>query len=130
MRRDINAHVMAVVAQMGLEGVTQLPDGSIRLPDGRIVGNVGLDGEESDGDGNEVSRGGGAGKWDGGAHASAIFKGVPPSVQAMVKDLEAEVRRVKEKLQVRSAHVQSGGIFVTVRKRRASPGFELLEGRR
>ena len=102
---DPNARVMAVLMQMGFEGVSQLPDGSIRLPDGRIVGNFGLDGDGRDwDDGGAGGGGGGAGGGLGrGAYASEVLKGVSPGVRAMVEGLEGEVRRLKVKIQVSGA---------------------------
>lgn len=90
--------MMAVLVQMGLEGASQLPNGSIRLPDGRIVGTFGLDGEGSGGEANNSSAGGGGGGK--GTHTSTILRGVPPNVRTMVQGLEAEVRGVKKKLKV------------------------------
>lgn len=91
--------MMALLAQMGLEGASQLPNGSIRLPDGRIVGNFGLDGEGSGGDAsNSSASGGGAGGR--GAFTSVILRGVPSNVRTMVQGLEGEVRGVKKKLKV------------------------------
>lgn len=91
--------MMAVLAQVGLEGASQLPNGFIRLPDGRIVGNFGLDGEGSGGDGSNSSAGGG-GPGGRGAYASTILRGVPSNVRVMVQGLEGEVRGVKKKLKV------------------------------
>lgn len=97
MDANPNARVMAVLAQMGLTGASQLPDGSIRLPDGRIVGDFGMDKDKNGGgDGFE----GNVGVGGRGASVSEIMKGVPASVQAMVQGLEAEVRAAKKKLQV------------------------------
>lgn len=90
--------MLAVLAQMGLEGAMQLPNGSIRLPDGRIVGNFGLDAEGSGGDASSSTAGGGGGK---AAYTSVILRGVPPNVRTMVQGLEGEVRSVKKKLKVR-----------------------------
>lgn len=94
---NLNSRVMTVLAQMGLTGATQLPDGSIRLPDGRIVGEFGMEKDENGGgDGIEGSRG-----VEGrGASVSGVMKGVPASVQAVVQGLEAEVHASKKKLQV------------------------------
>ena len=93
--------MVAVLAQMGLEGASQLPNGSIRLPDGRIVGNFGLDGEGSGGDASNSSAGGGRGGAGGkGTFTSTILRGVPPNVRTMVQGLEGEVRDVKKKLKV------------------------------
>ncbi|CAM9464616.1 unnamed protein product, partial [Laminaria digitata] len=98
---DPNARVMAVLMQMGLEGASQQPDGSIRLPDGRIVGNFGLDGEGRDGDDSDAGGGSGGGGLARGSYASGVLKGVPASVRAIVEGLEGEVRRLKVKLQER-----------------------------
>lgn len=98
---DPNSRVLAVLAQMGLEGVTQLPDGSIRLPDGRIVGDFRLDGEGSAGDdGSGGSLAGGAGKRGRDACRRGMLKGVPAKVRMMVQGLEGEARGAKKKLQV------------------------------
>ena len=97
---DPNARVMAVLMQMGLEGASQLPDGSIRLPDGRIVGNFGLDGEGRDGNHSDAGDGGGGGGLGRDSYASGVLKGVSSTVRAMVEALEGEVRRLKVKLQV------------------------------
>ncbi|CAN0188143.1 unnamed protein product [Ectocarpus fasciculatus] len=106
---DANSRVLAVLAQMGLAGAVQLPNGSIRLPDGRIVGNLGLDGEGSGGDAsNSLASGGGPGAGGGrGAYASGILKGVPPNVRTMVQGLEGEVRGLKKKLKERKKEVMS-----------------------
>lgn len=86
---------------MGLEGASHMANGSIRLPDGRIVGNFGLDGEGSGGDASYSSASGGGGGHGGrGAHASTILRGVPSNVRLMVQGLESEVRGVKKKLKV------------------------------
>lgn len=87
--------MVAVLAQMGFDGATELPDGSIRLPDGRIVGNFGLDGGGSGGDASSSAAGGGRG-----AYASVMLQGVPPNVRVMVQGLEGEVRIAKKKLKV------------------------------
>lgn len=96
---EANARVMAVLEQIGLEGASQLPNGSIRLPDGRIVGSLGLDGEGSGGDASNSSAGGG-GSRAGGAYTSTILRSVPSNVRVMVQGLEGEVRGVKKKLKV------------------------------
>lgn len=100
---EANSRVLAVLAQMGLADAMQLPNDSIRLPDGRIVGNFGLDGEGSGGDAsNSMASVGGPGGGGGrGAYASGILKGVPPGVRTMVQGLEGEVRGLKKKLKVR-----------------------------
>lgn len=104
---DPNGRVLAVLAQMGLDGVSQLPDGSIRLPDGRIVGNFGLDGEGSGADGSDADDG--EAGWGGrGAYATGILKGVPASVQMMVQGLETEICGVKKKFQVIRVFGESG----------------------
>lgn len=92
-----NSRVMTVLAQMGLTGATQLPDGSIRLPDGRIVGEFGI-GKDETGGGDGIEGSGGVGGR--GASVSGVMKGVSASVQAMVQGLEAEVHASKKKLQV------------------------------
>ena len=101
---DANSRVMAVLAQMGVEGALQLPNGSIRLPDGRVVGNFGLDGEGSGADASaSTATGGGGGGGGGGgraAYTSVILRGVPSNVRMMVQGLEGEVRGVKKKLKV------------------------------
>ncbi|CAM9275507.1 unnamed protein product [Ectocarpus sp. 8 AP-2014] len=106
---EANSRVLAVLAQMGLADAMQLPNGSIRLPDGRIVGNFGLDGEGSGGDAsNSMASVGGPGGGGGrGAYASGILKGVPPGVRTMVQGLEGEVRGLKKKLKERKKEVMS-----------------------
>ncbi|CAN0258634.1 unnamed protein product, partial [Ectocarpus sp. 12 AP-2014] len=106
---EANYRVLAVLAQMGLADAMQLPNGSIRLPDGRIVGNFGLDGEGSGGDAsNSMASVGGPGAGGGrGAYASGILKGVPPGVRTMVQGLEGEVRGLKKKLKERKKEVMS-----------------------
>lgn len=95
---DANSRVMAVLAQMGVEGALQLPNGSIRLPDGRVVGNFGLDGEGSGADASaSTTSGGGGGRR---AYTSVVLRGVPSNVRTMVQGLEGEVRGVKKKLKV------------------------------
>jgi len=97
---DANSRVMAVLAQMGVEGAFQLPNGSIRLPDGRVVGNFGLDGEGSGADASDSTASGGGGGGGRGAYTSVILRGVPNNVRVMVQGLEGEVRGVKKKLKV------------------------------
>ncbi|CAN0117052.1 unnamed protein product, partial [Ectocarpus sp. 4 AP-2014] len=106
---EANSRVLAVLAQMGLADAMQLPNGSIRLPDGRIVGNFGLDGEGSGGDAsNSMASVGGPGAGGGrGAYVSGILKGVPPGVRTMVQGLEGEVRGLKKKLKERNKEVMS-----------------------
>lgn len=139
-RGDPNARVMAVLAQMGLEGVSQLPNGSIRLPDGRIVGNFGLEGggSGSGGEDGDLRSGEGGGR---GLFASGILKEFPESVQMMVEGLEASLRSVKKKLHVSRVHRAGAGAgaFFLIRtlsreavcrklsKRRGVPSLE--EGR-
>lgn len=91
---DLNARVMSVLAQIGLTGASELPDGSIRLPDGRIIGELSLGGDQETGNTGEKSRGGV------GAGASRTLQGLPASVRRMVEALEAEVRGCKKKVQV------------------------------
>lgn len=114
---------MAVLMQMGLDGVSQLPDGSIRLPDGRIVGNFGLDGEGRDGDDSDAGGAGGAGGGGlgRGSYMSGVLKGLPSGVRVMVEGLEAEVRRLKVKIQV-SGTFQDNDCFFS----EAVPRFEEL----
>ncbi len=99
---DANSRVIAVLAQMGVEGALQLPNGSIRLPDGRVVGNFGLDGEGSgaDASASTASGGGGGGGGGRGVYTSVVLRGVPSNVRMMVQGLEGEVRGVKKKLKV------------------------------
>ncbi|CAM9832113.1 unnamed protein product, partial [Pylaiella littoralis] len=101
---EANSRVLAVLAQMGLEGSMQLPNGSIRLPDGRIVGNFGLDAEGSGGDASNSTAGGVGGR---AAYTSVILRGVPPNVRTMVQGLEGEVRGVKKKLKERKKELVS-----------------------
>lgn len=98
---DPNARVMAVLAQMGLEGVSRLPNGAILLPDGRVVGEFGLDGGSNDYNYGEVCGGGlGGGFNQRSAYTNKILKDSPLSVQILVRSLDEEVRAAKTKLQV------------------------------
>lgn len=92
---DPNARVMAVLAQVGLTGATELPDGSIRLPDGRIVGDFSLGGETDAGDASD-----GKGRVGVGPAASRSLQGLPTNVGMIVERLEAEVRSGRENIQV------------------------------
>lgn len=97
---DPNARVLAVLAQMGIAGASELPDGSIRLPDGRIVGQFGsCDGDEA-GTGGVVSQGLRRGGF--GMGSSRMLKGLPACVQMMVEGLENDICGSKRKLQVYS----------------------------
>lgn len=97
---DPNARVLAVLAQMGMAGAYELPDGSIRLPDGRVVGQfrladgrdgVGTDGTSPGHDGSGFVSG-----------LSRMLNGLPRNVRVMIEGLEVELRGGKKKLQVRT----------------------------
>lgn len=106
---DQNARVMAVLAQMGLEGVSRLPNGAILLPDGRVVGEFGLD---EDGNGYNYGEGWGGDLGEGfnkrSTYVNKILKDSPLSVQILVRGLEEEVRAAKKKLQVSLPRVLIG----------------------
>lgn len=98
---DPNARVMAVLTQMGLEGVSRLPNGAILLPDGRVVGEFGLDGGDSGYSYGEVCSGDlGEGFNKRSAYMNKILKDSSLSVQILVRGLDEEVRAAKTKLQV------------------------------
>ena len=97
---------MIVLAQMGLKGLSRLPNGAIRLPDGRVVGEFGLDGMGSGG-GGSIGSGGGLvdGRYRRSAYTRGILKGIPLDVQMLVRSLEEEVYVANIKLQVSLAHL-------------------------
>lgn len=99
---DPNARVMAVLAQMGITGASQLADGSIRLPDVRIVGQFGLGGDDDAGGAEGSSGGRGSERARFGLGARGKLKWLPADVQMMVEELQTEVRGGRKKLQVRS----------------------------